>query len=85
MTLFEVIHSVIESEEYWDVVGVNPNNPNDTVLANRCCWQDRAETLAADLNRLHEIEPASEPHANREEKPRPGFLFDMGRKVRLED
>jgi hypothetical protein len=76
MSLFEIINS----GEYWDVVAVNPNNPTDTVLANRCENRAYAEMLAAGLDRLAEIEPMTAPNQHRidVEVTRP-------RAVRLED
>lgn len=74
MSLFEVINS----GEYWDVVALNPNNPTDTVLAIRC--EAYAEMLAADLNRLAEIEPMTAPNQHRIE-----VEVTRPRAVRLED
>jgi len=37
---------VIKLDEGWGVFGVNPNNPNDRVLANVCETQAYAEMLA---------------------------------------
>jgi len=58
---------VTNSGEYWDVEGFDPDNPNDRVLANRSMTQAYAEMLAADLNRLAEIEPttAHQPASHR--------------------
>jgi hypothetical protein len=76
MSLFEVVNS----GEYWDVVAVNPNNPTDTVLANRCENRAYAEMLAADLNRLTEIEPTTAPN-----QPRIEVEVMRPRAIRLED
>ena len=87
MSLFEVANS----GEYWDVVAVNPNNPPDTVLANRCENRAYAEMLAADLNGLDELEPttaANQPEAAREERPKRQFLVEPDkpiRSIRFED
>jgi hypothetical protein len=81
---------VINSEEYWDVVGFNPDNPSAKVLANRSYSQAYAEMLAADLNGLDEIEPTTavnQPEAAREERPKRQFLveLDKPRSVRFGD
>jgi hypothetical protein len=89
MIRFEVINSGV----YWDVEGFDPDNPNDRVLANRSMTQGYAERLAADLNRLADIEPtaaSTEPDAKREQSPKPNFLFDsngqsLRRKIRFKD
>ena len=50
---------VMEDGAYWDVVAVNPNNPNDRVVAKSCEALDRAEELTAALNRIAEIKPTN--------------------------
>jgi hypothetical protein len=71
---------VIDSGEYWDVVGFNTDNPSVKVLANRCENRTYAEMLAADLNGLNDVEPAnaasSESAAQREQLPIANFLSD---------
>ena len=82
---------VINSGEYWDVVGFNPDNPSVKVLANRSETQAYAEMLAADLNGLDELEPttaSNQPEAAREERPKRQFLVEPDkpiRSIRFED
>jgi hypothetical protein len=82
---------VINSGEYWDVVGFNPDNLSVKVLANRSETQAYAEMLAADLNGLDELEPttaANQPEAAREERPKRQFLVEPDkpiRSIRFED
>jgi hypothetical protein len=61
---------VIDSGEYWDVVGFNTDNPSVKVLANRCENRTYAEMLAADLNGLNDVNqpmlrpPSRQPNEN---------------------
>lgn len=88
------IFRVIELNNQWGVFAVNPNNPNDRVLANLCETQGYAEMLAADLNRIAEIDPdesmLNELEVSREEPYQPNSIFDSNgkpflRKIRFED
>lgn len=68
---------VINSGEYWDVVGFNPDNPSAKVIANRCETQAYAEMLAAELNGLDEIEPANNASNEPEAKPKQLIFEDL--------
>jgi hypothetical protein len=76
------------------VFAVNPNNPSDRVLANLSETQAYAEMIAADLNRIAEIDAddaaLNKPGTSREEPYQPNSIFDSNgepywRKIRFED
>ena len=54
MSLF----AVVKLDAQWGVFAVNPNDSLDSVLVNLSETQSYAEILAADLNRIAEIEPS---------------------------
>jgi hypothetical protein len=88
------VFQVIELNNQWGAIAVNPNNPNDRVLANLCETQAYAEMMAADLNRIAEIDPSdsplNEPEISRKKSYQANSIFDPNgepyrRKIRFED
>jgi len=76
MSLFEVT----KVGDQWAVYAINPNNPNDRILTNVSETEAYALNLAADLNRLAEIEPMTSIKlaAPVSERPKRKFRFSFG-------